>query len=148
MTTRSYSFCKIPGCKSKHSTYLHPNGDSRGSVKTLNTEVVSGDGVTESDKSDISNVQNSFIRVNGQCALIAADRSATSLPIVAVWVKGKGSNMMASTYALLDGGSSTSLCTRELAQILGIEGVKTWLSLSELTRTLVIRSMWSLCSTI
>lgn len=56
MIIRSYSFCKIFGCNFKYLIYFYLNGDFRGFVKILNIEVVSGDGVIELDKSDISNV--------------------------------------------------------------------------------------------
>ena len=80
----------------------------------------------------MSNAQNSFISTDGQCASIRAGKSASALPIVPVRVKAKGSNTSTVTYAFLDSGSNTTFCSNKLVETLGIEGEKTWLSLTTL----------------
>ena len=118
------SFCKISGWQSKHSTYLHPQGDVR--------EPEHEDSVP--DGNAVSNAQNSFISADGQCASIGAGKSASALPIVPVRVKAKGSNTSTVTYAFLDSGSNTTFCSNKLVETLGIEGEKTWLSLTTLSK--------------
>ena len=126
------SFCKIPGCKFKHSTYLHADGDIRQADQPSSNGNASGDGPAISDGNGSSDVQNSHIGVDSQCALIGAGHSATALPIVPVKVKARDSNRTVSTYAFLDSGSNTTFCTHELMRILDIEGEKTRLSLTTL----------------
>ena len=59
-----------------------------------------------------------------------ASKSATALPIVPVRVKAKEKNRSTVTYAFLDSGSNTTFCSKKLVDTLGIEGVKTRLSLT------------------
>ena len=142
------SFCKIPRCKFKHSTYLHADGDIRQADQPSSNRNASGDGPAISDGNGSSDVQNSHIGVDSQCALIGAGHSATALPIVPVKVKARDSNRTVSTYAFLDSGSNTTFCTHELMRILDIEGEKTRLSLTSTTASLsAFSSVWK-CSTL
>ena len=43
--------------------------------------------------------------------VIRAGTSVTGLPVIPVKVRAKGSNTLLSTYAFLDGGSNTTLCS-------------------------------------
>ena len=122
----------IPGCKFKHLTYLHADRDIRQADQPSSNENASGDCPAISDGNGSSDVQNSHVGVNGQCALIGAGHSATALPIVPVKVKATDSNGTVLTYAFLDSGSNTTFCTHELMRILDIEGEKTRLSLTTL----------------
>ena len=126
------SFCKIPGCKFNHLTYLHADGDIRQADQPSSNRNASGDGPTISDGNGCSDVQNNHVRVDSQCALIGASNSATALPIVPVKVKARDSNRTILTYAFLDSGSNTTFCTHELTRILDIEREKTRLSLTPL----------------
>ena len=127
------SFCKNPGCQSKHSTYLHPTEGTRGNEQHAREENVIGGGVsTDGNSLCDTSTQTSHISVDSQCALIGAGRPATALPIVPVKVKARGTNRTTLTYALLDGGSNTSFGTHKLMQSLGIDGERTQLSLNTL----------------
>ena len=126
------SFCKISGCQSKHSTYLHQQRDVREPEETSPRENTNEHEVPVPDGNAVSNAQNSFISADGQCASIGAGKSATALPIVPVRVKAKGSNSSTVTYAFLDSGSNTTFCSNKLVETLGIEGEKTQLSLTTL----------------
>ena len=126
------SFCKISGCQSKHSTYLHPRRDVRETEETLPRENTNEHEVPVPDGNAVSNAQNSFISADGQCASIGAGKSATALPIEPVRVKAKGSNRSTVTYVFLDSGSNTTFCSNKLVETLGVEGEKTRLSLTTL----------------
>ena len=60
--------------------------------------------------------------------------SATSLTILPVKVKAKGTDQMIQTYAFLDNGSNTSFCSEELANQLNLSGKRTTLSLMTMER--------------
>ena len=126
------SFCKISGCQSNHSTYLHPQRDAREPEEISPRENTNEHEVSIPDGNAVSNAQNSFISADGHCASIGADKSATALPIVPVRVKAKGSNSSTVTYAFLDSGSNTTFCSNKIVETLGIEGEKTRLSLTTL----------------
>ena len=53
-----------------------------------------------------------------------------ALPIVAVKVKGRGKDVIVTTYALLDSGSTSSWCSESLAKRLGVIGSCVQVSLS------------------
>ena len=126
------SFCKVSGCQSKHSTYLHPQRDAQDPEETSPHENTNEHEVSVPGGNAASNAQSSFISADGQCASIGAGKSATALPIVPVRVKAKGSNRSTITYAFLDSGSNTTFCSYKLVETLGIEGDKTRLSLTTL----------------
>ena len=126
------SFCKISGCQSKHSTYLHPQRDVREPEETPPRDNTNEHEVPVRDGNAVSNAQNSFISADGQCASIRAGKSATALPIVPVRVKAKGSNRSTVTYAFLDSGSNTTFCSNKLVETLGVEGEKMRLLLTTL----------------
>ena len=134
------SFCKISGCQSKHSTYLHPQRDAREPEETPPRENSNEHEVSIPDGNPESNAQSSFITTDSQCASIGAGKSATALPIVPVRVKAKGSSRSTVTYAFLDSGSNTTFCSNKLAETLGIEGEKTRLSLTTLGKQNCITS--------
>ena len=127
------SFCKISGCRTKHSTYLHPQRDVREPEEISPGENTNEHEVPAPDGNTVSNAQNSLISADGQCASIGAGKTATALPIVpASKAKAKGSNRSTVTYAFLDSGSNTSFCSNKLVETLGIEGERTRLSLTTL----------------
>jgi len=134
------SFCKISRCQSKHSTYLHPQRDAREPEETSPRENTNEHEVSIPDGNAVGNAQSSFISAIGQCASIGAGKSATALPIVPVRVKAKGSNRSTVTYAFLNSGSNTTFCSNKLVETLGIEGDKTRLSLTTLSKQNCITS--------
>lgn len=51
---------------------------------------------------------------------VAGSKDKVALPIVAVWVKGRGLNNYMNTYALIDPGGTSGYCSEELAKKLGV----------------------------
>ena len=89
------SFCKVDRCHDKHSTFLHPP-----SVQIVDaTQPETG---AESAYLSVGKLRPTVIR---------AGTSVTGLPVIPVKVRAKGSNTLLSTYAFLDGGSNTTLCS-------------------------------------
>ena len=84
------SFCKIPGCQLKHSTYLHPIEGTRGNEQRAREEDAIGGLSTDGNSSCDTGTQTNHISVDSQCALIGAGQPATALPIVPVKVKARG----------------------------------------------------------
>ena len=112
------SFCKVDGCKDKHSTFLHPPA-----VRATN-----------GTQSDIG-TQSAYVNVdNPQCAFSGVGGSVTGLPVVPVKVRAKGSDTTVHTYAFLDGGSNTSFCSEQLTKRLGVKGINTTISLTTMER--------------
>jgi hypothetical protein len=127
------SFCKVTGCQSKHSTYLHPlnikpdEGDNLRSERSKNPDHQESDvGNKITGQNGFVNSEDSLSDVNGVGA------SLIGLAVVPVKVKSKNSNRTVLTYAFLDPGLNTTFCTRELMEELGIEGENTVLSLTTL----------------
>ena len=70
------------------------------------------DKVTELCRSSLHNpVSSNFV---------AGSKDKVALPIVAVWVKGRGLNNYMNTYALIDPGGTSGYCSEELAKKLGV----------------------------
>ena len=129
------SFCKVTGCQSKHSTYLHPRNDTRVAEKSSGLDVP-WRSVGQSDNGttvDNNGARNSCVNApKAEFAAIGAGVFVTGLPVVPVKVKCAGSSKVIETYAFLDPGSNTTFCTNELLEQLGVEGKETILSLTTL----------------
>jgi len=113
---------------------------SREPEETSRRENTNEHEVSVPDSNAVGNAQSNFISTDGQCPSIGAGKSATTLPIVPVRVKAKGSNRSTVTYAVLDSGSNTTFCSNKLVETLGIEGDKTRLSLITLGKQNCITS--------
>lgn len=131
------SFCKVTGCQSEHSTYLHPRNDTRVAEKSSGPDVP-WRSVVQSDNGttvDNNGAQNSCVNAaKAEFAAIGAGVSVTGLPVVPVKVKFAGSSKVIETYAFLDPGYNTTSCTNELLEQLGVEGKETILSLTTLQK--------------
>jgi len=114
--------CQVDGCKRRHHTLLHPPFE-QGS----NANQVSEDSVTQTTQiqaslgARASQAASPTPTQRGQSNTTLAG-SKVCLRIVAVKVRGRQSNKELLTYALLDNGSDVSLCAKDLAAQLGIEG--------------------------
>ena len=73
-----FSFCKITGCKSKHSTCLHQSGNVRRSEQTSASENITRDARVTSDGNGTSDARNIFISVDDQFSLIGAGLRTTA----------------------------------------------------------------------
>ena len=112
------SFCKVDGCRDKHSTFLHP----------LSARI---DDATQPE----IGAQSAYVNVGKPSLTVTgAGTSVTGLPVVPVKVKAKGSNTLLCTYAFLDGGSNTTFCSDQLLKDLGVRGIDTMLSLTTMER--------------
>ncbi|CAB3981723.1 PREDICTED: uncharacterized protein LOC107351089, partial [Paramuricea clavata] len=126
------SFCKIEGCKFKHSTFLHRK------TRNVTTDDKSKSNQQENDKTateqkpknEEKNVQNGYVNVGEERR---ATRSVTGMPVLPVRVKAKDSNRTVETYAFLDGGSKTSFVTESLLKKLVAKGYQTTLSSLEVS---------------
>ncbi|XP_074624387.1 uncharacterized protein LOC141882335 [Acropora palmata] len=72
--------------------------------------------------------------IDNSCSVTGAGRPRTGMAIVPVKVKRKSSDDAIVTYAFLDNGSSSTFCTESLMKQLGIEGLKTRISLTTLEK--------------
>lgn len=129
-----HSFYKVPGCQSKHSTFLHPR------IHTSDRRNFE-DGPPVHTKEEENGIKNSGAdNAQERCVnatkigsgVTGAGVITTGLPIVPVKVKCAGSSRVVTTYALLDAGSNTTFCTQELLKELGVKGKKTTVLLTTL----------------
>ncbi|CAB3997294.1 PREDICTED: uncharacterized protein LOC107342904, partial [Paramuricea clavata] len=114
------SFCKVEGCTSKHSTFLHPKTKqpiNSGKEEPKQDKQVPVKQGPEGDQANSAN--NGYVKSNP-----TTSSSTTGLAIVPVQVKAKGSSKTVETYAFLDSGSNTTFCTDGLLKKLGTNGKK------------------------
>jgi len=122
--------CSVPGCSQKHSRFLHQV------VRSGVVRNVTCDDVRETTHSSPNNasteVSSGFVNAEDRCMVTGAGSTKTALPIVPVKVRSPDGHYCVSTYALLDNGSTTTFCTRALAQSLRLDGRQETLTLSTL----------------
>ena len=130
------SFCRVKGCDFKHSTFLHPqsNANEQKDDTTKPTQSAKPERKSE-DRPDETIVQSAYVNI-GENPHRRKSRplQVTSLAIVPVKVKAKGSSTTIETYAFLDGGSNTTFCTENLLNQLNATGRKTMLSLTTMAQ--------------
>jgi hypothetical protein len=120
--------CTVTGCGKKHTRLLHrsPASESR------------------SENRDVEQVANQNGFVEAGCNLTGAGCKRVVLPILPVVVQAPGSDKAIQTFALLDSGSTSSFCSKQLVDSLGLTGRNEMLSLTTLeaknkiTRTEVV----------
>ena len=120
------SYCKIPTCSTKHSTFLHPKSPDQSNGNLLIESPIGG-----GDRNATGN-SNGYVNGDSQCALTGAGVSAIGLPIVPVKVRARSADPPVLTYAFLDSGSNTTFCSRQLMKSLAVGGEPTCLSLTTL----------------
>ena len=114
--------CQVPGCNKKHSKYLHR-------VKPV---VMNTGGETVGVEND---VPASSVESVAQCTFTGAGATTRiALPIVPVMVSSDEQDIVVSTYALLDSGSTNSFCSAQLADQLHVTGKKSLLSITTLDK--------------
>jgi hypothetical protein len=119
------SFCKVEGCTSKHSTFLHETKQpiNSGKEEPKQDKQVP---VKQGPKGNQANsANNGYVKSNP-----TTSSSVTGLTIVPVQVKAKGILKIVETYAFLDSGSNTTFCTDTMLKKLGTNSKKTRLSLT------------------
>ena len=124
------SFCRVRGCTSKHSTFLHPNSNKYSS-KNSSENSASSNRASNSEPKSNSNANPAASNDYGKLSF-SASTTVTGLAILPVCIKAKDGKDAIQTYALLESGSNTSFCTETLLQKLNIKRKKTNLSLTTL----------------
>ena len=124
------SYCKVPECTAKHSTFLHPKAKDEhnyiNDVIAPATTASSQDGETDEGP---TRANNAYVKMSAK-ASVPRHHSATALAIVPVRVKAAEGSKTVETYAFLDSGSNTSFCTEALLHQLNLQGRQTSLSLT------------------
>ena len=99
----------------------------------LNGETSTGSADNVSSRA--TQVRNGMVSSYGtSCSVTGAGRPRTGMTIVRVKVKRKGIDTAIITYAFLDTGSISTFCTESLMKQLGIDGLKTRISLTKLEK--------------
>ena len=120
------SFCRINGCRGKHSTFLHQVKSDKESKPANDSARSSQRSNEEGSTSSLNSSSNGYVDIS------QASQRIISLPIVPVRVKSPDGNKEVQTYAFLDSGSNTTFCTDNLLKKLNIEGKATQFSLTTL----------------
>ena len=109
--------CLVGGCESKHHSLLHPPMKRSASA----------DGLQNASKDRANhNTQVSPPRnvagTSGKCSAVVENRKKVSFRIVPVRVSNEDKTREIETYAFIDSGSDTTLCTKDLAKELELSG--------------------------
>ena len=120
--------CKFTNCLKKHPTVLHTQPCEKPNSKTST-------GSADNIAGSATQVRNGMVSTDDtSCNVIGAGRPKTGMAIMPVKIKRKGSDAAIITYAFLDSGSSSRFCTESLMKQLGIDGLKTRISLMTLEK--------------
>jgi hypothetical protein len=108
--------CTVAGCGKKHTRLLHrsPALESR------------------SENRDVEQVANHNGFVEAGCNLTGAGCKRVTPPILPVDVRAPGIDKSIQTFALLDSGSTSSFCSKQLVDSLRLTGRNEMLSLTTL----------------
>ena len=136
------SFCRVRGCTSKHSTFLHPNINKNSSKN-------SGENTTSSHQASSSepktNGSANPAASHGYAKLrFSSSTTVTGLALPPVCVKEENGKDIIWTYAFLDSSSNTPFCSGTLLQKLNIEEKKqTFLLQHFKEKTIRSNAQWS-----
>ena len=108
--TRSW-VCNIAGCGAKHNRWLHPTMSVHPSAQLLNESKERN----QSQTSAITQTSNHHLSLTTKCTY----HENVALPIIPILVKGSNQKVK-KVYAMLDNGSTGSLCTERLVKELGL----------------------------
>ena len=108
--TRSW-VCNIEGCGAKHNRWLHPTMSAYPSTQQLRESKEP----SQSQTSVITQTSNHHLSLMTKCTY----RENMALPIIPVLVKGSNQKVK-KVNAMLDNGSTGSLCTERLVEELGL----------------------------
>ena len=126
------SFCKLEGCRAKHSTFLHPKPMTNSQSQSAGINANSSDmSPSQLDLPRSETAASSCVNMSSKSTI----SSAIGLAILPVKVKSPGNPAMVETYAFLDNGSNASFCTEKLLNRLGLEGRQSKISLATLRGT-------------
>ena len=122
--TRSW-VCNIEGCRAKRNRWLHPTMSAHPSTQLLNESKQR----SQSQTSAITQTSNHHLSLTTKCTY----HENVALPIIPILVKGS-SQKVKKVYAMLDNGSTGSLCTERLVKELGISYQTSLASLTTVDR--------------
>ena len=126
------SYCKIPTCRMKHSTFLHPKSPDRNVGNLPSNEGPVNEGDRRATGNNNNTAHNAYISGDSQCALTGTGVPTIGLPIVPVRIRARSADPPVLTYAFLDSGSNTTFCSWQLMEMLTVNGEQTTLSLTTL----------------
>ena len=126
------SYCKIPTCCTKHSTFLHPKSPDRNVGNPPSNKGPVNEGDRRATGNNNNCAHNAYVNGASQCALTGAGVPTVGLLIVPVKVRARSADPPVLTYAFLDSGSNTSFCSRQLMEMLPVNGEQTTVSLTTL----------------
>ncbi|XP_074636885.1 uncharacterized protein LOC141895039 [Acropora palmata] len=126
------SFCKVEGCRAKHSTFLHPKPTTNSQSQSAGTIADSSDmALSQPDLPHSETAVSSFVNMSSKSTI----SSAIGLAILPVKVKSPGNPAVVERSTFLDNGSNASFCTKQLLNRLGLEGRQSKISLTTLRGT-------------
>ena len=135
--------CKVPQCFKKHPSVLHTVSNPRVTNKvdkSTSTHQIPPFPIGESPTTSMDGAKEIRMGLtSGESETAVSAQLGAGTPVVAraivpVKIRSKESNKIVTTYAFLDNGSDSSFCSEMLAKQLGIEGVKTTLSLTTMEK--------------
>ena len=103
--------CMISGCGRKHHSLLHPTSKSENEFS---------EGPNDPVRSEESPRHGNEAGSSGNCSATANRRQKVSLRIVPVKVKNEDGTREIETYAFIDNGSDTTLCSKDLVHELNL----------------------------
>ena len=120
--------CKAPGCATKHNTWLHSAIVAATTCTTMNPPTAE-DPVTRSRQvADTSQVVQGFPTRKR----IVSKISKIALPIIPVVVSDPSGQFLMNTWALLDSGSNSTFCTKQLINALKLKTKQTQIQMTTL----------------
>ncbi|XP_028408799.1 uncharacterized protein LOC114531374 [Dendronephthya gigantea] len=124
------SFCKIEGCKHKHSTFLHRKPTDPGEDERIQRQKNEGAESQPPSQAGEQNAHNGYVNADD----VRRNSPVVGLPILPVKVRAVGGTSTVETYAFLDGGSNTSFITKSLLNKLAAKSRKTTLLLTTMEK--------------
>ena len=126
------SYCKIPTCRTKHSTFLHPKSPDRNVGNSPSNEGPINEGSRRATGNNNNSAHNAYVNGASQSALTGAGVPTIGLPFVPIKVRARSADPPVLAYAFLDSGSNTTFCSQQLMEILTVGSEQTILSLTTL----------------
>lgn len=113
-------------------TFLHLKSPDRNVENTPSNEGPINEGDRRATGNNNNSAHNAYVNGASQCALTGAGVPTIGLPIAPVKVRARSMDSPVLTYAFLDSGSNTTFCSRQLMEMLPVNGEQTTVSLTTL----------------
>ena len=128
------------GCKSPRACSVDLCSISRKHLGSLHDAVLASfrrrqeenreQGPSVGSSSNLTQPQSDHVVMKSSVSIAGGSHEFKALPIVPVRVKGRDCDEIIKTYALLDNGSTSTWCSKSLAEKLGVVGPRIQVSLS------------------